>query len=317
MTRPGHHATASDGTPIFWSSSGRGAPAVVLTDGIGCAGYIWRTIAPALAEDRRVLHWNYRGHGASGMPANPARSTLEDCVEDLVAVLSDAGEQRVVVMGHSMGVQVALELHRLHPDRVAGLVLALGAPGRLLDGFRNSPAARLAFPFARDLVLRHPEAARLAFRALVPTDFAVDYALENEVARERMDRADLERYFDDLSRVEPALFVRMLASAAEHDASSHLPRVNVPTLVVAGEADTFTPMRLSLAMHRAIPESELLVLPGASHAGLLEDGALVARVVRRFLAEKVPLARPSRRAPPRRALTGPARRSRRRTRSRG
>ena len=316
MTRPGHHATASDGTPIFWTSFGRGSPAVVLTDGIGCAGYIWRTLAPALAEDRRVLHWNYRGHGASGAPVNPARTTLEDCVEDLAAVLSDAGEARAVVMGHSMGVQVALEMHRLHPERVAGLVLALGAPGRLLDEFRNSPAARLAFPFARDLVLRHPEAARLAFRALVPSDFAVDYALENEVARERMERADLERYFDDLSRVDPTLFVRLLASAAEHDASSHLPRVDVPTLVVAGEADTFTPMRLSLAMHRAIPDSELLVLPGASHAGLLEDGATVARVVRRFLAGRIPLARPARRAAPRRTRAIPVRRPRRTTRTR-
>lgn len=284
MARISHHATARDGTLIFWSSHGRGAPAAVLTDGLGCAGFIWRALGPSLAKDRRVIHWNYRGHGASGPPASPSRVTIRDCVDDLVAVLDDAREEKAFILAHSMGVQVALELHRRHPRRVAGLVLALGAPGRLLDTFRNSPAARLAFPFARDLVLRHPELTRLAFRALVSTELAVDYALQNEVLQERVRRSDLRRYFDDLSQVDPALFVRLLASAAEHDATDHLPQVDVPTLVVAGEADSFTPMRLSVRMHKAIPGSALLFLPKGTHVGLLEHEDLVARTVRSFLA---------------------------------
>ena len=95
----------------------------------------------------------------------------------------------------------------------------------------------------------------------------------------------LRRYFDDLSLVDPALFVRLLASAAEHDATDHLPEVDVPTLVIAGEADNFTPMRLSVDMHKAIPGSTLLVLPGGTHVGLLEHEDLVAGAVTSFLEE--------------------------------
>jgi pimeloyl-ACP methyl ester carboxylesterase len=313
MTRTAHHATAADDTPIYWTSTGRGSPPVVLTDGIGCAGYIWRALRPALAQERRVLHWNYRGHGASGMPRNPARTTVGDCAEDLLAVLDDAREARAVVFGHSMGVQVALELHRRHPARVAGLVLAQGAPGRLLDAFRDSPTAKLTFPWARDLILRHPDLARVAFRTLVPTEFALEYALENEVDRSRVDRADMQRYFDDLAQVDPALFVRLLASAAEHDARPHLRRVDVPTLVIAGEADTFTPQRLSTEMHREIRGSSLLVVPGGTHVAILEAQDLVARTVREFLDREVPVVpRASRRAAPRPATrTRPASRTRR------
>ena len=72
-----------------------------------------------------------------------------------------------------------------------------------------------------------------------------------------LSREDLARYFHDLSDVDPLLFVRMLASASQHDALDHLPHVDVPTLVVAGERDTFTPMWLSVKMHSAIPDSEL------------------------------------------------------------
>jgi len=293
MPRTAHHATAADGTPIYWNSLGRGSPPVVLTDGIGCAGFIWRALRPVLAEDRRVIHWNYRGHGASGAPRSPARMTVGDCAEDLAAVLADAREPRAVVVGHSMGVQVALELHRRHPERVAGLVLALGAPGRLLETFGNSPRAHAAFPWARDLILRHPELARVAFRTLIPTEFAVDYALEHEVDRTRVDRADMQRYFDDLAQVDPALFVRLLSSAAEHDATPHLPRVDVPVLVLGGEKDTFTPLRLSRQMADALPDARLVVIPGGTHVGILEAQELVARSIREFLAERVPVAAPA------------------------
>lgn len=277
-------ATAPDGTRIFWESEGAGAPAVLLTDGIGCAGYIWKHLAPDLARERRVIHWTYRGHGKSERPRDRERVTLEDDVADLVAVLDAAGEERVVVAGHSMGVQIALEAHRRAPSRVAGLVLVCGSPGHPIDTFHDSPVLKLAFPYARDFVLRHPTLARMAFRTLLPTDFALEYALSFEANKALVRREDMADYLRDLSDVDPPVFVRMLASAGHHDASDHLPAVDVPTLVVAGEDDSFTPMRLSVAMHEAIPGSELLVLPGGTHVAPLEHPALLSDRVRAFLA---------------------------------
>lgn len=307
------YATARDGTRLWWTSAGAGAPALVLCDGVGCAGYVWRAMRPALEARHRVLHWNYRGHGRSDAPADPARVTLDDCVEDLLAVLDAAGEDRAVLIGHSMGVQVALEAHRRAPARVRGLVLVCGAPGHTIDAFHDSGALRVAFPWARAAVERFPEAARAAFRALIPTDLAVEYALAFEVDRSRVEREDLVRYLDDLSRIDPALFVRLLASAEEHDATGHLPDVDVPTLVVAGERDSFTPLRLSIAMQQAIPGCDLLVLPEATHVAPLEHAARIAERVLSFVDDRIarPAARPARRrasaAPRRRAGTRRAR----------
>jgi len=266
---------------------GSGSPAVVLSDGVGCAGFVWRHLGSALAPRYRVIHWNYRGHGRSAIPRDRYRVTLDDCVEDLLAVLDAAGERRAVLAGHSMGVQVSLEVHRRAPGRVAALVLVCGAPGHPLDTFHDSPALKLTFPFARGAVEKHPTLARLVFKAVVPTDFALEMALAHEVNRERVERADLVRYFADLASIDPVLFVRMLASAGETNSADHLPDVDVPTLVVAGERDTFTPVRLSRAMHRAIPGSELVVIRNGSHVAPLEYPALVARHVRGFLSRRV------------------------------
>jgi pimeloyl-ACP methyl ester carboxylesterase len=298
MAKTAHQAIARDGTKLHWTSTGDGAPAILLTDGIGCAGFVWRHLEPALARRHRVLHWNYRGHGKSGSPREGYRVTVDDCAEDLLAVLDAAGEERAVLVGHSMGVQVVLEAHRRAPERVLALVLVCGAPGRPIDTFHDSPALKLAFPFARSAVEKHPLLARVVFKSVIPTDFAVEFALNFEVDGARVDRADLVRYFEDLAAVDPLLFVRMLASAGDHDTVDHLPHVDAPTLIVAGERDSFTPMRLSGAMHRAIPGSELYVVAGGSHVTPLEHPEAVVERVESFLTSALAPRASSTRARP-------------------
>lgn len=281
-------AVGRDGTHLWWESSGSGAPAVVLCDGIGCAGYIWRCLSTDLARRNRVIHWTYRGHGRSERPRDPERVTLEDCVDDLLAVLDAAGERRVVLAGHSMGVQVVLEAVHRAPERVAGLLLVCGSYGHPLDTFHDSPLLASIFPALKDAVLAFPALARLGFRKLVPTRFALEVGRWLEVNRQLLPADDLRRYLEDLADVDPEVFVRTLASAARHDAWDQLPGIRAPTLVVAGEKDTFTPMWLSERMHSAIPGAEMLVLPAGTHTGPLEHPELVALRVEKFLAERVP-----------------------------
>jgi len=286
MERSEHYATAADGTRLYWTSSGRGdGPPLVLTDGVGCAGYIWRFLAPDLARSSRVIHWNYRGHGRSERPADPERVSLVECVDDLFDVLDAAGERSAVVVGHSMGVQVALEAHRRAPERVDGLVLVCGAPGHPLDTFHDAPLLSAAFPYARQAVERFPALSRLVFRKVVPTELVLKFAMAFEVNSRLVAREDLVRYLDDLADVDTPLFVRLMASAAQHDASDHLPRIQAPTLIIAGEKDSFTPMWLSVKMHAAIPGSELLVLPGGTHVGPLEHPELCALRLEKYLRD--------------------------------
>ncbi len=284
---PTRFATARDGTRLFWREDGAGAPPVVLSDGVGCAGFVWAHLFPALATRGRAIHWNYRGHGRSERPRDPDRMSLLDCVDDLFRVLDAAGVDRAVLAGHSMGVQVSLEAHRRDPARVAALVLVCGSYARPLDTFHDADLLARAFPLARRLVDRFPGAARFAFERLVPTELLYQYGRYVEVNRRLVRRQDLRRYLDDLSRIDPVLFVKLLASASVHDASDHLDRVDVPTLVVAGERDTFTPMWLSVQMHARIPGSELLVLPGGSHVAPLERPRLLAERLGRFLDDRL------------------------------
>ena len=283
-----HLTPARDGTRIHWNVSGVGSPPVLLCDGVGCAGYIWRFLRPELAQRHRVIHWNYRGHGQSEAPSDPARVSVADCVDDLFVVLDAAGERRAVLAGHSMGVQIALEAHRRDPERVAGLILICGAPGRPLDAVHDVPLAAAALPYAQAAVSRFPGLSRLLFRSVLPTELSLKLALTFEVNERLVAREDLVRYLDDLADVDPALFLKLLGSAAHTDASDHLPSISAPTLIIAGEKDTFTPMWLSVKMHAAIPGSELLVLTDGSHVGPLEHPELCSLRIEKYFNDHFP-----------------------------
>jgi len=123
------HAQASDGTRIYWCAVGHGAPALVCCDGIGCDGFAWKYIARDFAPRHRIVRWHYRGHGRSGLPQDRSRVTFDDLCDDLSAVLDATETREAVLLGHSMGVQVALEYHKRHPQRVLGLGLICGSHG--------------------------------------------------------------------------------------------------------------------------------------------------------------------------------------------
>ncbi|MEP7123960.1 MAG: alpha/beta fold hydrolase, partial [Byssovorax sp.] len=110
----------------------------LLTDGIACDGFIWKYLWDDLAKWMRVAHWNYRGHGRSGRPEDPAAIELVEHAHDLDAVRHAIGDGDVVLFGHSMGCQVLLEAYRLRPERVRGLVLICGASGRITHSFKGT-----------------------------------------------------------------------------------------------------------------------------------------------------------------------------------
>ncbi|AKF81978.1 alpha/beta hydrolase [Myxococcus fulvus 124B02] len=285
-----------DGADLYYQVTGDGEPGVVLCDGLGCDGFAWKYLAPYLSRRHRVLRWHYRGHGRSGIPEDRERIGMLYTCDDLQRVMDAAGMEKAVLFGHSMGVQVALEFHRRYASRVAGLVLLCGSYGNPLDTFHDSNVLKKLFPSLRRVVERFPEQSARLIHAALRTELAVQLAISLEMNRERIARNDLSQYFEHLARMDPVVFVRTLDSLSEHSAWDHLLHVDVPSLVVAGGRDKFTPGWLSRKMAARIPEAELVLIPDGTHTAPLEAPGLVEVRVERFLRER--LGGPSHPSPP-------------------
>ena len=122
------HAISSDGIELYWRAVGKG-PWIVCCNGVGVSTFFWKYLVAHFSHSHTVIVWDYRGHGLSQRSLEPdtADMRIERHADDLSTVLEAVATSREIdapkpalVVGHSMGVQVALETRRRHPQYVAG-----------------------------------------------------------------------------------------------------------------------------------------------------------------------------------------------------
>ena len=281
-------AKADDGVELFWRVVGQGDSAIACCNGIGVSTFFWEYLVRRFAPEHQVLLWDYRSHGRSGAVSLNGDLSIARHARDLGAVLADAGLERAVLAGHSMGAQVILERYRQAPQEVAGLISVLGTYGHPLDTFGGLSWSRQLFDVALHLMDKFPRAFGTAGKLIVAHPAAFDAGrLVGAVDRTRLSRHDLRQYLHHLTVMGFPLFFAMARQMGEHSARDLLPTVRVPVLVVAAERDSFTPPRLSRELDAALPDSELIWLEGATHAGIVEQPEVINAAVARFLAERV------------------------------
>lgn len=281
-------ATADDGQRLAVSSTGEGRIAVVCANGIGVSTFFWKYIRRYFQESMNVVTWDYRGHGKSPLPEDFASLTIEQMAHDMRAVMDHVGVDKALFVGHSMGSQVILEFLRQYPDRTLGLVPLLGTYAKPVNTFFGTRLFGRLFPYVFPLARRVPRLIEAANRATASGPFAFEAARRIGILNPCLcKREDMDPYFEHLGQLDMRVFMTLLADMADHSTADILDRIEVPVLVVGGEQDLFTPVWLSHEMHELIPGSELLIIPGGSHAALVEQPELINLRIEKFIHERI------------------------------
>ena len=261
------------------------APCILILDGIGCSGWAFRRIIPELRGPFRIALMHYRGHGRSPNPPRPWNLGLDVFADDAAATLDMLGVDKAVLLGFSMGFQVSLEVYKRHRTRVAGMISLAGPASRAMAQFQGTdifghflPLVRAATRHASDLTLR-------LWRTLLPNQTLRRLGLASQLNIERIDTADIDFYMSQMARMSPELFMEVLQEAARHSSEDVLPRIRIPTMIVAGGQDKFVPLPTMREVAFAIPGAQWVVMPDASHALPAEYPEDVVEYVRRFSSE--------------------------------
>jgi 3-oxoadipate enol-lactonase len=256
----------ANGCPIWVEVAGpERAPVLILSNSLGTDLHMWDVQAPAFAQRFRLVRYDRRGHGKSGLPGGPY--TMERLGRDALAIADSLGFARFDWCGLSMGGMEGMWLAAHAPERIDRLVLcnttchypdpsywneritairASGGPAPLADRI-------MGLWFSAQFRARAP-AAVAPLRAMLAATRMEGYIACCEAIRD-MDHRDL------------------------------LARIASPTLIVAGRHDQATPVAAAQFIHSRIAGASLAILD-AAHISNVEQPALFTDTVLRFLAPR-------------------------------
>ncbi len=241
-------------------------PALLFLHGIGGDAECFRPQLAHFGREFRAIAWNMPGYGGTDLLTETTFPALADAV---AALLDARGIARVHLVGHSLGGMIAQEFAFRHPGSLASLTLsgttaAFGRP----DG-----------DFQRDFI-RQRLAPLEAGQAMADLAARLVGGLIGPAA----DPDGMATALASMGRVKPATYRAALHCLVAFDRRDALPRIAVPTLLIAGGADTTAPAAVMERMAAKIPGARFVTLPGAGHLANLEQPAAFNRVLEEFLA---------------------------------
>ncbi len=229
-------------------------PALLFIHGAGGNALLWGRVLQAMPRRVEAVALDLPGHGRSAGPGQSTISAYGDAVLGAVAALELANG---VLVGHSMGGAIALDVALHEPSWLRGLVVLSAA------------AHSMATPEFLQQLARHPALAR---QRIIDEGYGpATPQRERELAAKQ------------LAEVDPEALRNDYAACSRFDARSRLTAIRCPALLLCGAEDRLIPPPSVRALRDGLPAATFKLVPGAGHMLPLERPAAVAEAILRFV----------------------------------
>jgi pimeloyl-ACP methyl ester carboxylesterase len=263
--------TIENGVSINIRSWGDRTPRALLIHGFGDNSFVWDGVASRIASQVPSMGLDLRGHGDSTWdPAHDYRT--ETHASDVGQLIERLRLRDLTLVGHSLGAAVAIRVANTLPDVVRNLALVDGGPDLDGDALDYIYDAFRAQPF-------HYESVQDYVNALAARTPLAERATLETFAGQALKR---ERSGGFALKCDPAL-----RSACRRPSSELWPLLQslaCPVLVARGRGSAVLPQRVALRMTHVLQSGELVSIPAAGHAVMLDNAASVAAALLGFLA---------------------------------
>lgn len=259
-----------DGVNIYYESYGSGLPIVFLHPW-STNRYIWTFQLLEFAKTHQCIVEDHRGHGLSDKPETGYGVT--EMAADVIGILDDAGIDRAILVGNSIGGMIAMQTSLDAPDRVIGnLILSSGT--------------NLAAGTPPEVAEAMQQDWRGVFSGLL--DAAIS-------AKSKAERPEILAYADGCFRVDDNFTEKVFwASMADPEGvfnwniSERLKDIQAPTLIIAGEEDGATTPEQNQFLADNIPGAEIKFHKDIAHFCQLENPNLFNTILRDFVGKIAP-----------------------------
>lgn len=238
-------------------------PAVLMIQGIAVIGNGWKPQVDAMSSHFQFATFDHRGIGAS----SPVKGTMtiDEMVDDAIAIMDDLNWSSAHIVGHSMGGVIAQQLAVSHPTRVKSLTL-------MCTVARGANAVKMSLPMLLTAIRMHIGPRRSRRRAFL--ELLMPRPHLNSVDAEMLATALAPLFGYDLA-CQPMVAMKQAGALKKQDMSHALADVRVPTLIINAQYDRIAPPHFGRDLHERIAGSRFIEIPDAAHGVPIQKPDLI------------------------------------------
>lgn len=261
-----------DGTRIFYQTNFRPEelnsekPLLVFNYGLVCSNSHWKFQVPFFESlGFNILLHDYRAHFASSGEDRIEQCTFVNISNDLKEIISFLDAKEVIMLGHSMGVNVTLEYAKSYPEDLIGLILISGSVLPPHDVMFDSNLMDLISPALKWVSKNYSKTYDKIWKTQYLNPVARKFIHHGGFNVKEVEEEFIQLYMKKIGELPKDIFLHLLEEMKNHDIINHLENIKVQTLIIGGDKDKVIPNHLQQILKKYLENSQLYIVKDGSH----------------------------------------------------
>lgn len=262
-------------------------PILVFNYGLVCSNHHWKFQTEFFdKQDYQILTHDYRGHFQSTGGHDINKITFPQMSKDVADLCAFLGIEKAIMLGHSMGVNICLQLAKDYPQLVSGMVLISGTFINVKDIMFDSNLMEFIAPFAGLGQKKYPELFNSLWSKGGMNPIFREIIHATGFNRGKVSKEFIEIYLNRVGQLGPEIFFQLFNEMTKQNITGSLESMKMPALVIGGYKDNVIPNHLQRTLASLLPNSETYFFKDGSHVPQADYPEMINERIELFIKQQ-------------------------------
>lgn len=261
-------------------------PILVFNYGLVCSNHHWKFQTEFFDhKGYQILIHDYRGHFQSTGANDVKKITFPQMAKDVADLCEFLGIQKAIMLGHSMGVNICLQLAKDYPALVSHMVLISGTFINVKDVMFDSNLMEFIAPVASLGLEKYPDIFKRVWSTSGMNPLIREIIHTTGFNRGKVSKEFIEIYLNRVGQLGADVFFQLFNEMTKQNITGSLEQMKMPTLVMGGHNDNVIPNHVQHTLASLLPNSETYFLKGGSHVPQADYPHMVNERIELFIEQ--------------------------------
>lgn len=258
---------------------------LIFNYGLVCNNTHWRDQLSYFDDlDYQLLTHDYRCHySSSGCDEDLDSLNFKTMAADLKQLVDKFPSKKIVMIGHSMGVNVTLEFAKNYPELTSSIILVSGTVIPPQGIMFDSNIVDLATPYVELLIKKFPSIYKKIWKTSYMNPLARLIVHQGGFNVAKVPEEFIQIYMKRIGELPSDMLLKLLKEMHDHDIINHLESIETPALIIGGDKDKIIPNYVQGILHKYLSNSELYIVKDGSHVPQADFPETINKRILRFI----------------------------------